>query len=81
MSAPGETFASDQVAQIIGLVAEARLCCELVAVGIDSVLARLIVPGAIAEMNALKRMAQRSAEAMDALQSVLQPTGAENPDA
>lgn len=69
---PGVDAAADSHLQTLQLVAEARLCCDSVVIGIDSLLARQTVPAAVAELTALKRMADRTAEAMDALRASLQ---------
>ncbi len=57
--------------QVLQLVAEARLCCDAFLLGADSLLIRQTLPAALAELTALKRMAERSADAMMALQAAL----------
>jgi hypothetical protein len=57
---------------VLELVAEARLCCDAFQLGIDSLLIRQTLPAALAELTALKRMAERSGDAMMALQAALQ---------
>jgi hypothetical protein len=58
--------------QMLELIAEARLCCDAFLLGADSLLIRQTLPAALAELTALKRMAERSADAMMALQAALQ---------